>query len=428
MNPRPLGPRKTVRLMIGLTILAWATQTLIHQWGYGAENDAPSADVSTPADPSDLDAQKFVPAPGRAGPGATLELRSDATVNGNEVRLRQICRWCNSDAPAFLQIGDLIVARFDGQSPFKTITVDEIKSTLHDAGVNVAVIQFAGVTSCTVNRSDVQYDPDTALDQWIAARQPAATAVASPTAATPTAAAIPPAATPALAVDDFAASPVHPLRELLTNDLAVRLHLPVDQLQINFNPADQKLLNLSEPEFKFNIDAPFVNNLGDVSWDVLIVTETGKKKATVSATARAWEEQIVAARPIAFGQIIRDSDVTHRHTLIDRLPDETILTQAQVVGQQAAHEIIPGTVFTGPMVQSVPLASVGQFVTVTLNKGNVCIKTVAKALEGGSYGQTIRVRNEATDEIYEVVLTGPQEGAMGPVPVPSTPTAQLDER
>ena len=33
---RPLGIRKTVQLMVILTILAWATQTLLSQWGYGA--------------------------------------------------------------------------------------------------------------------------------------------------------------------------------------------------------------------------------------------------------------------------------------------------------------------------------------------------------------------------------------------------------
>ncbi len=37
MNGRPtLGMRKTVQMMVILTILAWATQTLFAQWGYGA--------------------------------------------------------------------------------------------------------------------------------------------------------------------------------------------------------------------------------------------------------------------------------------------------------------------------------------------------------------------------------------------------------
>ena len=34
-QPTRLGPRKTVQLLIALTILAWATQTLIAQWGFG---------------------------------------------------------------------------------------------------------------------------------------------------------------------------------------------------------------------------------------------------------------------------------------------------------------------------------------------------------------------------------------------------------
>ena len=34
-NGRPLPMRKQVQILIALTILAWATQTLFAQWGYG---------------------------------------------------------------------------------------------------------------------------------------------------------------------------------------------------------------------------------------------------------------------------------------------------------------------------------------------------------------------------------------------------------
>jgi len=36
MNPKRIGKRKLVQLILGLTILAWATQTLFQQWGFGA--------------------------------------------------------------------------------------------------------------------------------------------------------------------------------------------------------------------------------------------------------------------------------------------------------------------------------------------------------------------------------------------------------
>ena len=58
----------------------------------------------------------------------------------------------------------------------------------------------------------------------------------------------------------------------------------------------------------------------------------------------------------------------------------------------------------------------GQFVTITVRQGGVQISTVAQAMESGSYGQTIRVRNEETRDIFEVTMTGPQTATMDSAP------------
>jgi flagella basal body P-ring formation protein FlgA len=102
--------------------------------------------------------------------------------------------------------------------------------------------------------------------------------------------------------------------------------------------------------------------------------------------------------------------------LVDNLDDYPLLDVKQVVAQQAARELKPGTVMRAKAVQPVPLARSGQFVTVTLSRGSVTVKTVARAMEEGSYGQTIRVKNEGTKDVYQVTLTGPQEATMGPPP------------
>ena len=65
------------------------------------------------------------------------------------------------------------------------------------------------------------------------------------------------------------------------------------------------------------------------------------------------------------------------------------------------------------MVDAVPLVRTGQLVSILLQQGNVQVKTVARALEGGVYGQTIRVRNEGTKDVFPVTLTGPQTATMG---------------
>src|SRR5436190_638931 len=158
-RPRPLNKRRQVQFMIVLTILAWATQTLLHQWGYGAEikaahgarvsENAASQEPSQPAAEAAGSAgstEKFVPVD-RAAHGATIELRSEATIVGGEIKLKQVCRWTAADNAAVEPIGELVLARVGEAAPFKALGVDEIKSVLHDAGVNLAAINLVGATS-----------------------------------------------------------------------------------------------------------------------------------------------------------------------------------------------------------------------------------------------------------------------------------------
>jgi flagella basal body P-ring formation protein FlgA len=199
-------------------------------------------------------------------------------------------------------------------------------------------------------------------------------------------------------------------------DLSVRLGLPREQLEVSFNPKDESLLNFSEPLFKFNLTARNVRDLGQVSWDVLILNGSSSQKGVITAMARAWQTQAVVAKPLAYHQVIRLGDITERRELVDRLPDEQLLTIDQAVGQEAARELKVGIIIGARMIDPVPLVKAGQLVTITLTQGTVRVKTIGRALESGAYGQAVRVRNDATRDIFEVVMTGPQEGSIGPLP------------
>jgi flagella basal body P-ring formation protein FlgA len=412
---RPLGIRKTVQLMVILTILAWATQTLLSQWGYGA----------TPAEAK----ESFVPPADNGGGSktgtATLEVRGEATVIGGDVKLKQVCRWNAKDNAQFAPIADLVLVRLGADAPYRTLTVQELKQILHDAGVSLSGINFSGAVSCTVDRTDVTVDEGKALQKWVAAREaPGKAAEARPAKPRPAKpqevpALFPAEETPAAQTDEqpietarAAEGPFHTLRDILAEDLAQRLGLDVAQLQLQFNLRDDQVLSLAEPQFKFNVVPQRARALGPVSWQVEVVTDTGVQRVEVAAMAKAWQDQIVLVRPISGKQLIRDEDVTLKRALVDKLDDQPLLAHDQVVGNQAARDLKPGTVFNAKMVEPVPLARTGQFVTVTLTTANVKVKTVARAMESGSYGQTIKVKNEATKEIYEVILTGPQTAEM----------------
>src|SRR5687768_2838290 len=100
-NGRPLTMRKKVQLLVALTILAWATQTLLAQWARGEQ--------AAGAEP----AAAFVPREGTLLRGATLELRAEARVFGGEVKLRQVCRWSADDAAAFAPVADLVLMKLE---------------------------------------------------------------------------------------------------------------------------------------------------------------------------------------------------------------------------------------------------------------------------------------------------------------------------
>jgi flagella basal body P-ring formation protein FlgA len=355
-------------------------------------------------------AEKFVPTLKSIGCSGTLELLKNAEISGRQIRVRQVARWSEADSASFSSIADLVIDNFDGASNRK-LSLDELRETLNGAGVNLGLVHFAGATQCLLSHVD-EPQPMTPTDdrgpvqQWIDQKnhQPA---VATPA----TQSGVSAADTGQAGVDPD--SQYHSLRDLLLIDVSQRLNLPTDQLQVNFNPKDRSLLNLSEPEFRFSLEARRVRDLGRVSWDVTVISGEKQQVMEVDADARAWQKQLVMEKAANYRQIIREGDISERRILVDHVADDQLLTRDQVIGQQAARDLKPGTVLTARLVDPVPLARNGQYITVTLNQGALQVRAVGKAMESGAFGQTIKVKNEQTQDVYDVTLTGPQQGSMG---------------
>lgn len=364
-NTKPANLRKMIQGLIILTLLVWATQTLVSQWGFGGEVQ-----------------EKFIAASRRI---TLIELKNEAAITGNEIRLNQIARWPGIGEDAMEQTGDLIVARFESGKLSRTIDLDEVKVLLDGAGVSLASIDFFGALRCVVTRS------------------------AQPATETP-AATVAPTTRPAETAVESHALAARTLRDVLIAEVAERFGLPVESMQVRFSPQDEKVLNSTEPNCKFEVDPRRQRNIGDITWDVGLIFSAGRQKVSISAYVRAWQTQIVAIKPIAARQVIAEGDVTEKRVLVDRLSDEGTLTLDQIVGQQSARDISPGVAFTGRMIESVQLAKVGQLINVVIQQGHVQLKWVAEARESGAYGQAIRVRKPGTRDEFSVLLTGPQQG------------------
>jgi flagella basal body P-ring formation protein FlgA len=339
----------------------------------------------------------------------TIVLRGDATISDGVIRVKNVCRWSETDAAIFQPVAELAITHLaDGQS-YATISLDQVRQTLGGAGVNMALISFGGATTCAVNRSDADADEAASLQQWIDSHQPPAVAAA----AVQTPAESAPAVQPAVMTSTDDSKPLRSLRGILADDLCGRLQIDPENLELSFNSADEKVLNLVEPYFQFEVTPTRVRTLGDVAWDVVIVSNGHRQKTTINATARQWLLESVMLNPVAYQQVIRDQDVQEKRVLTEEMIDPPPLAKARVVGQQAARELKPGMVVNGNMVDPVLLVRQGQLVTVTINRGTIHITAVAKAMDSGSYGQTIRARNDVDpSRIFEVMMTGPQEGTV----------------
>jgi len=341
--------------------------------------------------------ERFVPR-GTGSSAIPLELRAEASVRGEEVRLRHIARWMENDDDAMAQAADLVVARF-GQAATLRIDLDNLKDTLEGAGINLAALRFSGAAQCQVRR----------IDQRLvtAVEQAAASAAAQAGLLTDRAASSTPVA-PAAAGGVAGRT----LGQILTAEVAERFGLPIESMQVRFQARDQKLVELAEPQFRFEVEPRRQRNIGWVTWDVEIVTDAGRQRASITADVRVWQTQLFTAVPLAFRQPIGASDVVERRVLVDRLADEPPLTREQVVGQEAARDLGPGVALTASMIRAVSLARPGDLVSVVVQRGGVRVTWVAEAREAGSYGQTIRVRKPNTREEFSVLLTGPQQGRL----------------
>jgi flagella basal body P-ring formation protein FlgA len=400
--------------MVILTLLAWATQTLFHQWGYGgliletgpapAEQDSapylPPAPNLTPTLAPNLVPDLTIPlapaleapeAPAEPQPlGITLELRSQIRADGTKLTLRDVCRWSDDDRAVMEPVADLVLTRLSDTPGVRRVSVDQIKDVLHDAGMNLSIIRFSGAAACAVYVGDAQ----TKAPLDVATTRPAGGAA--------------PAAVPVPIVAD---APQTPLRDLLLADLHEQLKMSAQQVQVDFDPKDANILALTSPRCRIDFDGTrTAGALGAVAWRVRIQDGTDERTLTINATARAWEDQLVLTRPLSRGQAFLKGDIAPRRVLVEKPTTQPLTADDAVLAQVAARDLKRGDVLTVADVDMPQIVRAGQFMTVGLKVGDATVQTVATALDAGKKGSTIRARNDANGQVYRVRITAPDTG------------------
>jgi flagella basal body P-ring formation protein FlgA len=204
------------------------------------------------------------------------------------------------------------------------------------------------------------------------------------------------------------------LREILSAQASAALNLPPGQTVVQWQEADSRYLSLRGVEGGlFDIKPVRLRTLGQATWEVTLRSPGQKaRKLPITGTVRAWQNQIVAVRPLAQGAVIAAGDVNVRRQLVDQLMPELELTRDQVIGMQATRDIDVGKPISARVLQQIPLAKTGQTINVQVSSGAIRVNQTLRALEGGGLGQTVRARNDETRQTFSVRLTGAQQGVL----------------
>jgi flagella basal body P-ring formation protein FlgA len=300
----------------------------------------------------------------------SVQLRDRAIVSDQTVRLRDVAQWSGSSGP-LANFADLPVALIPADGT-RAVSIDDVRQTLRLAGANLARIELGGSTTCVVTWSD---EPSVSL--------------------------------PARSVNDAVHAPASgSLRDHL-NDL-VREELEMDEraLRVDFDREQDALL--ATPASGLRITPLRRGNLGEWTW---YVRGESIPATQVRAHAAAWVDEVVLTRPVGIAQPITAEHVEVRRTLVERIPADPLLTLDGLEGTQASRDLTVGTVLTNRMVQPVDHVRINQPVLVTVSSGAIEVNLTATAMQSGSLGQTVRLKNDVTREVFQARITGPGRAA-----------------
>ncbi len=345
--------------------------------------------------------------------GAAVRMWPDCVVDDDEVRVEHVAQIL-SVVPDQGQVYSSVVIR-PAPEPGQEVevTLDELRGALVRAGANSAEFTMCGAVRCRIVRAlrlrpvlQVQPDPSPSKWWWPASSSSGtATRTGAPDEGMGNA-------------DEISVAASQPavkgtLEQVITDQISTRLRKYGGRPHLRFSPNVKSMLSLARPEYDFRIHLRSEERLGPCSLEVDIlqggkITQTVPMVVEVSLSVPV----LMASRPINRGAVIRSTDVELHESDFFHLDRIGLTETGMVVGQQARRFVRAGEILYLKDVRNCPLVKTGDVVTVWSEVGGLKIKTAGKAMEAGSYGDSIAVKNESSNQTFQAVVMGAQSVKM----------------
>lgn len=322
-----------------------------------------------------------------------VRLHATALVTGTEVTLADVA---DLEGEAARLAGSWVVAAAPADGGSKPVTLDHVQQALGQRGANLSSWLFRGASQCLVSRPEyTRAGSVTRVSHPSSIRGRSSLAHSAP---------------PATQASEEAASVLpESLEGHLRAHLAARLAGLGGKPVVQFSPAMHNLLSLTEPTYQFRIADRGDRLLGLLSLEVTIHEgEELKQVVPMLVQVSLSKQVVVAARQINRSEVIGPQDLTMAERVYERPEDVGISEPAKLVGQRIKRFVQAGEQISVRDVEPMPLVSRNDLVTVTIRRGHVVIRGVAKAMSTGSYGATVTLKNEMSRETFSAVVTGPR--------------------
>ncbi|GAB6042540.1 flagellar basal body P-ring formation chaperone FlgA [Endothiovibrio diazotrophicus] len=127
----------------------------------------------------------------------------------------------------------------------------------------------------------------------------------------------------------------------------------------------------------------------------------------VSAKISVFAEVLVAARNLPRGTHLTGADASFERRDLSRLPYGYLTDAAELESKMTSRRINAGTVLTPSSMKDAPMVKRGERVTLSINASGLQIRASGTAMQDGTRGQHIRVRNTSSKRIVEGVILAP---------------------
>lgn len=317
-----------------------------------------------------------------------VRLLPSALVEGDEVTLADVAE-LQGDAANLLASWPVGAAPARGSTG--VLELAQVQSRLARRGVNLSSWVFRGSSRCVVQRASVT---EGAPKRNVVGTQPAATDK--------------PIVKPSAAPGPMAADP-QSLEGSIHLHMAAKLSALGGTPVLRFSPAVARALRLKQPEYQFQIHDRGERLLGIVPLDVSIF-ENGKLQQTlpVLVNVALKKHVVVANRPLNRGQLVATDDVRLDERTFERVEDVAADRCEILLGQRMKRFVEQQGLVFARDVEPVPLVVRNDLVMVTARRGNIVLRSAAKAITSGCFGEVVQLRNESSRESFTAVVTGPK--------------------